>query len=119
MEASGSRARAAKHIWTDEEDRILVECLVQCVQSGHWQADNGTFRPGFLSNILRMMQHRIPGCSIQVSPHLESRVRTLKRQYSAIVEMLGPGCNGFGWNVERKCIDCEAEIFDAWVKVIS
>ena len=88
------------------------------MQSRHWRADNGTFRLGFLANVLRMMQQRIPGCSIQVSPNLESRVRMLKRQYSVIVEMLGLGYSGFGWNAERKCNDCEPKIFDAWVKVI-
>ena len=86
MEAPGSRARASKHIWMDEENRILVECLVLCVQSGHWRVDNGTFQPGFLANVLRMLQQRVPGSSIQVSPNLESKVRTLKRNYSAIAK---------------------------------
>ena len=44
------------------------------------------------------MKEKIPGNNIKVTPNLELRVKILKKQYTAIVEMMGPTYSGFGWN---------------------
>lgn len=41
----------------------------------------------------------------------------MKKQYCAIAEMLGPNASGFGWNDELKCVMCDKDIFQDWVKV--
>nr|DAD38925.1 TPA_asm: hypothetical protein HUJ06_013247 [Nelumbo nucifera] len=30
--------------------------------------------------------------------------------------MLGPSCSGFGWDDVKKCITCEEEVSNGWVK---
>ncbi|KAJ6844887.1 ribose-5-phosphate isomerase [Iris pallida] len=40
----------------------------------------------------------------------------MKKQYCAIAEMLGPNASGFGWNDELKCVMCDKDIFQDWVK---
>ncbi|XP_061351122.1 uncharacterized protein LOC133296192 [Gastrolobium bilobum] len=64
-----------------------------------------------------MMHRKIPGCSLRASPHITSRVKLLKKQYTAIAAMVGTnGGSGFGWNDAKKMIDVEREIFDDSVK---
>ncbi|XP_061351683.1 uncharacterized protein LOC133296658 [Gastrolobium bilobum] len=101
------------HTWTAEEDKILVECLIDIGSS--WKGENG-FKPGFSLAIEKLMRQRIPGCTLRGIPHITSRVKLLKKQYNAIAEMIGPSGSGFGWNDAKKMIDVEREVFDDWVK---
>ncbi|KAA0045644.1 retrotransposon protein [Cucumis melo var. makuwa] len=54
--------RAPRHVWTKEEEGTLVECLMELVSMGGWKSDNGTFRPGYLAQLVRMMAENLPGC---------------------------------------------------------
>ncbi|KAK3194373.1 hypothetical protein Dsin_025683 [Dipteronia sinensis] len=63
-----------------------------------------------------MMSDKIPGCGLRAQPHIDSRIKLLKKQYHAIFEMLGPSASGFGWNDELKCVVVEKNVFDEWVK---
>ncbi|KAK0577196.1 hypothetical protein LWI29_029380 [Acer saccharum] len=101
-----------KHQWTGVEDSKLVECLVDLTNCEKWKADNGTFKPGFLQQIQRMMTNKIPGCELRAQPHIDSRIKLLEKQYHTISEMLGPSASSFGWNDDLKCVVVEKIVFD-------
>ncbi|KAK2639726.1 hypothetical protein Ddye_027521 [Dipteronia dyeriana] len=96
---------------------IGLDCFPVFCCVGRWKADNGTFKPGFLQQIEKMMSDKIPGCGLRAQPHIDSRIKLLKKQYHAISEMLGPSASGFGWNDDLKCVVVEKNVFDEWVKV--
>ncbi|KAA0036695.1 retrotransposon protein [Cucumis melo var. makuwa] len=54
--------RAPRHVWTKEKEGTLVECLMELVSMGGWKSDNGTFCPGYLAQLVRMMVEKLPGC---------------------------------------------------------
>ena len=108
---------APKHVWMKEEEATLVECMVEFVSARGWKSDNGTFRPGYLAQLLRMMTAKLPGCNVHETTVIDCSIKTLKRSYQAIAEMHDPSCSGFGWNDDAKCIVAEKELFDNWVRV--
>ncbi|XVF56507.1 hypothetical protein PTKIN_Ptkin06aG0126700 [Pterospermum kingtungense] len=101
------------HQWTKEEDATLVECLRVSVEDRKWKADNRTFRTGYLIQLEKMMETRLPQSKLKAEPHIESRVKTLKSQYNAIAEMLALG-SGFGWDDVEKCLTASKDVFDDW-----
>lgn len=106
-----------KHQWTALEDSKLVECLLDITKSGKWKANNGTFKNGYLQQLEKLLHEKIPRCGLKAQPHIDSRVKILKKQYHAISEMLGDSANRFEWNVEEKCVVSDKNVYDEWVKV--
>ncbi|KAM3688939.1 hypothetical protein ACJW31_09G008700 [Castanea mollissima] len=105
--------RGTKFQWTAEEDDKLVECLLELVGDVKWKAENG-FEAGFTAKLEELLEKKLPGCGIKANPHIESRYKTLRKQYRAIVDMLGPNASGFGWNDNEKMVVVEKQIFEDW-----
>ncbi|CAL2257488.1 unnamed protein product [Prunus armeniaca] len=61
-----------------------------------------------------MLKVKLPNSGLKASPHIESRVKTLKGKYGALADALSQ--SGFGWNEEEMMLVCEKSIFDAWAK---
>jgi hypothetical protein len=82
-----SKTKVPKFFWTPVQDVALVECLQQLALDDHWNVDS-SFRSGYLQELEKMIEQKLPGCGIKAIPHIESRVKTLKRHALAIQEMI-------------------------------
>ena len=112
-EATQSKAKGWKHQWTQYEDAKLVEALVELSTKRHWKFEGtGQFKSDYLKELEKIFEVKMSGCGLKASPHIESRVKLLKKQYGAIAEMLGPRASGFEWDDKANKIVVEREIFN-------
>ncbi|CAB4319369.1 unnamed protein product [Prunus armeniaca] len=97
---TAGRNKKDKHIWTPIEDASLVKALNELCVGGYWKVDNEV-RSRYLGQLEKAMEQKLPGCGLKAVPHIESRVKTLKKQTLAISDML-TNSSGFAWNDEEK-----------------
>ena len=106
-----------KRFWTEEEDKQLIEALIELHSEGKFKSEGG-FKPGHLKALEIKLHDRLPGSNLQGKPHIESRMKTLKTHFQVVHDMLtGPYCSGFGWDNERKIVTVEQPVWDAYLQV--
>ncbi|GMQ05442.1 hypothetical protein CsSME_00050464 [Camellia sinensis var. sinensis] len=105
-----------KGMWTEEDDRELVYALFDMVNTGNHKADND-FKSGLLGVLEGVLHEKLSGCGIKAKPHIESRVKTLKRDIGTVFDMVnGVGCNGFGWDSNTNMVVAEKQVWDVYVQ---
>ncbi|XP_050125783.1 uncharacterized protein LOC126603069 [Malus sylvestris] len=100
-------------IWGTTEDTILVESLLELHSDPTWRVDT-SFKNGYLGKIEAMMEAKLLGCRLKVSPHIESRIKMFKAKYFALTELLA--LSGFEWNEEKMMLACEKSVYDETTK---
>jgi hypothetical protein len=103
--------------WTLEEDIKLVQALLE-----HYNEENDKqktrFQPGYLKILEMKLSRTLPNARIKAKPHIESRLKTLKKDFQVIHTMLcGPDASKFGWDNVRKCVVAEDAVWQAYVQV--
>ncbi|XXG41924.1 hypothetical protein AAC387_Pa01g2290 [Persea americana] len=105
-----------KRKWTDAEDNELVYALFNMLNAGAHKADNG-FKPGFLGVIEAVLKQKLLGSRIKTKPHIDSRIKTTKKDFRVMYDMLnGENCVGFGWDPEKNVVVAEDEVSNGYVK---
>ena len=102
MSASSSiglkRPGTNKKLWTYDEESKLIEALIELYHTGRFKADRG-FRAGHFKAVEEILEAKLPGSGIEAKPHIKSKMRTLKTNFSIVYNMLtGNNCSGFGWD---------------------
>ncbi|XP_057778464.1 uncharacterized protein At2g29880-like isoform X3 [Salvia miltiorrhiza] len=105
-----------KRKWNHFEDSKLVEALLDMVNIGAYKADNG-FKPGYLSFIEEKLQVSLPNSGLKAKPHIESRIKTLKKDFHIVYDMVnGNNTSGFGYDADKKCVTAEKDVWDAYIQ---
>ncbi|XP_028795002.1 uncharacterized protein At2g29880-like [Neltuma alba] len=117
METQKDNGKGSKHVWTTQEDNMLVECLVQLKTNGKFVADTG-FSVGYLKRLEDMLEVKLPSCGLKANPHIMSRLRTIKKQWQIVHDMVhNKNTSGFGWDPIKKCVTAEDHVWTEYVKV--
>ncbi|KAL2462865.1 Non-specific serine/threonine protein kinase [Forsythia ovata] len=97
--------------WNDEMDGFLIIALVNQVLVGHKRSDNG-----FTSfQISKAMESVKQGCGVVVTEkNVRSRLKTLKREYAEVSQLLS--ISGFGWDPETGRITADSLAWEELVK---
>nr|GMC80059.1 uncharacterized protein At2g29880-like isoform X2 [Ipomoea batatas] len=81
---------------------------------GTKNADTG-FKGEFLNELERMLKAKLPTTNIKAKPHIESRIRTLKKDWSIVHDLFTSNNSGFGWDEERKMVTAEDYVWDSYI----
>ncbi|XVF63723.1 hypothetical protein PTKIN_Ptkin09bG0108900 [Pterospermum kingtungense] len=101
--------------WSFEEDVVLVQCMVDLHNIGTHNADTG-FKTGYLLELERMVAKKLPNANIKAKPHIESRIKTLKKDWSIIFDMVQGNCtSGFGWDSQKNMVTAEDAVWESYL----
>ncbi|KAG8488413.1 hypothetical protein CXB51_016567 [Gossypium anomalum] len=110
-------SRGTKRKWVPEEDAALVACMVDLHNFGTFNADTG-FKAGYLNELEKMIEKVLPNAMLKAKPNLESRIRTLKSDWSIVYDMLsGKNNSGFGWDEHRQLVVAEDAVWNSYISV--
>ncbi|KAF4361705.1 hypothetical protein F8388_026395 [Cannabis sativa] len=95
-----------KHYWTLEQDNALIVCLLELSRNLTRRADCG-FKNSYLQQMESMLEAKLLDSNLKASPHIESRIKTLKGKYYCLAELL---------LLIHSTLVCEKSVFDEYVK---
>ncbi|MBA0870817.1 hypothetical protein Goshw_017565 [Gossypium schwendimanii] len=98
---SSQNSRGTKRKWVPEEDVALVSYMVNLHNVGTFNADT-RFNASYLNELERMLEKVLPHSMLKAKPDLESRIRTLERDWAIVYDILnGKDNSDFGSNKHR------------------
>ncbi|XP_007022380.2 PREDICTED: uncharacterized protein At2g29880 [Theobroma cacao] len=112
---SQTSKKGTKRKWTHNEDVVLISCLVDLHNKGTYNLDTG-FKCGYLLELERMITTSLPNANLKAKPHIESRIKTLKKEWTIVYDMeQGRGTSRFGWDHERNMVVAEDLVWDSYI----
>ncbi|KAK9116440.1 hypothetical protein Sjap_015387 [Stephania japonica] len=117
-DAASQPSKVGRHKWTIFEVGKLVEAMREMVDAGVYKADNG-FKPGYLHFLEEKMRASCPSSGFKAKPHIESRVKTLKKDWTTVHDILTGvrhGCSGFGYDNGTNTIVASDDVWVDYIK---
>ncbi|MFQ6636385.1 hypothetical protein Gotur_012485 [Gossypium turneri] len=90
--------------------------MVDLHNVGTFNTDTG-FKAGYLNEMERMLEKVLPYAMLKAKPNLESRIRTLKRDWAIVYDMLrGKDNSDFCWDEHRQFVVAEDIVWNSYIK---
>ncbi|KAK9158350.1 hypothetical protein Scep_004924 [Stephania cephalantha] len=104
--------------WAHFEVANLVKAMKDMVNSGAYKADNG-FKPGYITFLEEALKVSCPNSGIKGRPHIESHIKTLKKDWSMVHDMVNSthdGSGGFSFDTSRNVIVASDDVWDDYAR---
>ncbi|XVF70938.1 hypothetical protein PTKIN_Ptkin11bG0202300 [Pterospermum kingtungense] len=89
--------------WSYDENVLLVSSMVDLHNIGSYNTDT-SFKAGYLNELERMLARKLPNANIKAKPHIESRIKTLKKDWAIVYDMVeGDNTSGLDETVKETC----------------
>ncbi|KAK8344966.1 hypothetical protein V6Z11_A07G116200 [Gossypium hirsutum] len=89
--------------------------MVDLHNAGTFNTDTG-FKAGYLNELAKMLEKVLPNAMLKAKPNLESMIKTLKRDWSIVYDMLsGKNNSGFGWDEHRQLVVAEDAVWYSYI----
>ncbi|XP_007036788.2 PREDICTED: uncharacterized protein At2g29880 [Theobroma cacao] len=63
-----------------------------------------------------MLATKLPDANLKAKPHIESRIKTLKKEWAIIYDMVqGTHTSGFGWDDQRNMVVADDPVWEAYI----
>ncbi|KAK9112262.1 hypothetical protein Scep_019781 [Stephania cephalantha] len=115
----GEETKVYRHAWTHTEKATLVHAMYEMVGLGVYKCDNG-FKPGYLNHLEEMLKISCPTSGIKAKPHIESKVKVMKKHWSIVNDMnlgIKHGSSGFGFDSNTKKVTAPLDLWDEYLKL--
>ncbi|XP_017981031.1 PREDICTED: uncharacterized protein At2g29880, partial [Theobroma cacao] len=105
-----------KRKWNHHEDVALVTALIDLHNIEKYNADTG-FRGGYLIELENMLATKLPNANLKAKPHIEFRIKTLKKEWTIIYDMVqGTHTSGFGWDDQRNMVVADDPVWESYIQ---
>ncbi|EOX94440.1 Uncharacterized protein TCM_004023 [Theobroma cacao] len=109
-------SKGTKRKWNYHEDVALISALTDLHNIRKYNADTG-FRGGYLMELENMLATKLPNANLKAKPHIESRIKTLKKEWVIIYDMVqGTRTSGFGWNDQRNMVVTDDSVWESYIQ---
>ncbi|KAF9590728.1 hypothetical protein IFM89_037243, partial [Coptis chinensis] len=108
-------SRQHTRCWSPTMDKILIELLLDHTVNGTGRTSNNRWETETLSMMARELNQRFN--SSVGDENVRARIKTLKRDYIAVKELLESTEFGFSYNQQTKCIDADCQAWDAYFRL--
>ncbi|KAK9160893.1 hypothetical protein Syun_007234 [Stephania yunnanensis] len=117
-EDSANNSETSRRKWSHAEDVALVNAMVEMVASGVYKCDNG-FKPGYLTKVEEALKTACPNSGIKARPHIESRLKSLKKDWFIMNDMIcgiQHGTSGFGFDSTSNMVTAPEDVWEDYLR---
>ncbi|KAH7554155.1 hypothetical protein JRO89_XS12G0121500 [Xanthoceras sorbifolium] len=79
--------RASRRVWTKEKEEEALLGIMDEIVANRGRADCGSFKAGTFKIMEVRLSNILPNCGLRASPHIESKVKSWKKDYGVIYNM--------------------------------
>ncbi|KAK0604300.1 hypothetical protein LWI29_014283 [Acer saccharum] len=94
-----------RRAWSKVEEEALLTILENTIKD-EARCDTSSFKVGTMTQIEKTPTTMLPDSGLRANPHINSKMRLWKKQYSIVYDMLN--VSGFGWNDIKKCVEVDS-----------
>ncbi|KAK9128125.1 hypothetical protein Syun_016922 [Stephania yunnanensis] len=117
-EDSGKDTKTSRRKWNHAEDVALVNAMLEMVANDVYKCDN-SFKLGYLNHLEEALKITCPNSRIKARPHIESRQKSLKKEWFIVNDMIcgiRNGTNGFDFDSTSNMVIAPDDVWEDYLR---